>query len=146
MAVQTQQRTRTETAERWERALARALANGLEVFQVADTGERMVSSSSQLDTLHRTDGYACTCAAGVAGDPVCQHRAVVRFVMGWRPEPSPAAPALLPAATPARPCFWCNGCGRIPNDSEERYDACGACGGTGTRPVPQPAERERIAA
>jgi hypothetical protein len=100
MAVQMQRRTRTESAERWEKALQRAIANGLEVFQVADTGERMVTSASQLDTVHRTDCRHCTCAAGVAGDPVCQHRAVVRFIMGWLPEPSPAAPALAPVALP----------------------------------------------
>ena len=88
--VQVQQRqVRTESAARWEKALARALANRLEVFQVADTGERMVTSASQLDTLHRTDGRTCTCAAALAGDAVCQHRAVVRFVIGWLPEPSP---------------------------------------------------------
>ncbi|MDQ3225671.1 MAG: hypothetical protein M3Q50_03425, partial [Chloroflexota bacterium] len=90
--MQTRQ-TRTDSAERWDAALKRALTNGLEVFTVADTGERFVTSASQLDMLHRTDGRVCTCAAGVAGDPVCQHRAVVRFVAGWLPEPSPTTPA-----------------------------------------------------
>jgi hypothetical protein len=51
-----QMQTRTESAARWEKSLARALAAGPEVFVVADTGERMVTSASQLDTLHRTDG------------------------------------------------------------------------------------------
>ena len=147
MAVQVQQRTRTASAERWEKALARALANGLEVFQVADTGERMVTSASQLDTLHRTDGDSCTCAAGLAGDAVCQHRAVVRFVMGWLPEPSPQAPALVPGATtPTRPCFWCNGSGRIPNDFDRQYAACNVCAGVGNVRAPLPAEQERVAA
>jgi hypothetical protein len=147
MAVQMQRRTRTESAERWAQALERALANWLEVFQVADTGERMVTSASQLDTLHRTDGRDCTCAAAVAGDPICQHRAVVRFVSGWLPEPSPAAPALLPVVvTPVRPCLWCRGSGRVPNDYDRQYAACSACEGIGTVPAPQPAEREQIAA
>jgi hypothetical protein len=101
MAVQIQsRRNHPESAERWQKALQRAIANGLEVFMVADTGERMVTSASQLDTLHRTDCRHCTCAAGVAGDPVCQHRAVVRYIMGWLPEPS--APALAPVALPQR--------------------------------------------
>jgi DnaJ-class molecular chaperone len=44
--------------------------------------------------------------------------------------------------TPAvRPCFWCNGSGRTPNDDEQRYDVCSACEGTGSRPAPQLAER-----
>lgn len=92
--LQTQRRF--ETPERWQRALQRAIDNGLEVFSVSDTGERMVTSASKLDTLHRTDGYSCTCEAALAGDPVCQHRAVVRFVMGWEPEPSAPAPVLRP--------------------------------------------------
>ena len=144
MAMQMQ--PRTESAARWEKALARALTAGLEVFTVADTGERMVTSASQLDTLHRTDGTACTCAAGLAGDPVCQHRAVVRFVLGWLPEPSPAAPAVALVALPAPPCFWCNGCGRIPNEVELRYDVCRSCRGSGIRPTETPAAPDRLAA
>ena len=53
----------------------------------------------------------------------------------------------LPAtadAPAARPCFWCNGSGRVPNDDEQRYDDCSACEGSGSRPVPQ--LHERIAA
>ncbi|MBA2598009.1 MAG: hypothetical protein H0V00_15395, partial [Chloroflexia bacterium] len=54
MAVQMQtRRMRTESAERWSKAVARAVSNGLEVFTVADMGERFVTSASQLDTLHR---------------------------------------------------------------------------------------------
>ena len=140
-------RARTESAERWSKALERALANGLEVFQVSDTGERMVTSASRLDMLHRTDGAACTCEAALGGDPVCQHRAVVRFVMGWLPEPSPPAPARAPGApVPARPCVWCHGSGRIPNDYDRQYAACGACAGIGTVPASRPREREHIAA
>ena len=145
MAMQMQRPVRTESAARWEKALARALTAGLEVFTVADTGERMVTSASQLDTVHRTDGAACTCAAGLAGDPVCMHRAVVRFVMGWLPEPSPAAPAVALVVTP-RPCLWCNGCGRIPNDVELRLDICRTCRGSGRRPEGQPAGQDRLAA
>src|SRR5688500_10832520 len=63
-------RRREATPERWAKALERAVANGLEVFQVADTGERLVTSASRLDTLHRSDGYGCTCEAAVAGDEV----------------------------------------------------------------------------
>jgi hypothetical protein len=86
-----------ESPERWQRALDRAIENGLEVFLVNDTGERLVTSSSQLDLLHRTDGYTCTCeAAALGGDPVCQHRAVVRFISGWLPDPASPAPAARP--------------------------------------------------
>src|SRR5690242_11194445 len=80
-----------ETNERWRKALERALEAGLEVFVVADTGERMVTSASKFDVLHRTDGVSCTCKAALSGDPICQHRAVLRFVMGWLALPESAA-------------------------------------------------------
>jgi hypothetical protein len=116
-------RQRPNTYERWKKALRRAIDNGLEIFTVNDTGERFVISASKLDTLYRTDARISSCASGVAGDPVCQHRAVVRFTLGWQrlPEPAPAQ------------CIWCNGTGRIPNDYHERYDVCDMCGSTGTR-------------
>jgi DnaJ-class molecular chaperone len=50
----------------------------------------------------------------------------------------------LPATTDTsaeRPCFWCNGSGRVPNDQEQRYDTCRACEGTGTAMVPELGER-----
>jgi len=49
----------------------------------------------------------------------------------------------LPTTTDApaeRPCFWCNGSGRVPNDDEQRYDTCSACEGTGIRAIPQLAD------
>ncbi len=99
-------RTVAATPDRWEKALARAVAAGLEVFRVADTGEVMVSSASKLDTLHRTDGQRCSCEAALAGDPVCQHRAVARFVLGW----------LAPAAAV---CGTCLGAGHYPEERDE---------------------------
>ena len=100
---------RAESPERWQKALGRAMAAGLEVFRVADTGELMVTSASKLDTLHRTDGRACTCEAALAGDPTCQHRAVARFVLG-----------LLPASPPpAAVCSKCLGTGRHEEEREE---------------------------
>lgn len=114
LAMQTQRQQRTESPERWRRALARAIDAGLEVFVVADTGERMVTSASKLDQLHRTDGRACTCEAALAGDPVCQHRAAVRYCLGWihpEPDPEPLIPA--PAAPQRVDCAMCNGCGVV---------------------------------
>jgi hypothetical protein len=129
---------RTESADRWMKALDRALANGLEVFVVNDTGERMVTSASQLDTLYRTNGRHCTCAAALAGDPVCQHRAVVRYVMGWLGEPSPSSPAARPAVT--RRCLSCTA-GKVETwgvSGPIGWTACSVCGGTGALPAPQP--------
>jgi DnaJ-class molecular chaperone len=54
--------------------------------------------------------------------------------------PMQSLPATTGAAA-ARPCFWCNGSGRVPNDQEQRYDACRACEGSGHVLTPEPAER-----
>jgi DnaJ-class molecular chaperone len=53
--------------------------------------------------------------------------------------PMQTLPATADVPT-VRPCFWCNGSGLIPNDDEQRYDACRVCEGTGSRPAPQFAE------
>ncbi len=155
MAVQMQtRRARTDSAERWDATLKRALSNGLEVFTVADTGERLVTSASQLDTLHRTDGRACTCAAGVAGDPVCQHRAVVRYVLGWLGDgPETPAPALAPVASANCPACCGGGVLFVRECAVAGWPMpeCQLCKGSGLAPAPQPMPRpdegaERIAA
>lgn len=136
-------RVRHESPQRWQAALQRGLANGLEVFQVNDTGERMVTSASKADTLHRSDGRSCTCEAALAGDPVCQHRAVVRFVLGWlavasTPEPvpvvivSPVRPMRRPVPKPSGRCAACFGNGERYIDGE--LVECSQCGGNGMRP------------
>lgn len=135
MATTVARRVRRESPERWQAAFDRAVHNALDVFIAADTGERFVTSASQFDTLHRTDGYRCTCEAALAGDPICQHRALVRFVMGWLPEP-PAAPS-LPATIS---CRECSGGGVIYVRECELacwpMPECPVCKGTGTMPAP----------
>ena len=121
-----QVRERRATAARWRAALDRAVAPGLEVFVVADTGERLVTSASKLDTLHRTDGRSCPCEAALAGDPVCSHRAAVRCGLGW-------------VLTPG--CEACAGSGRDPECAGHTTPTgrvvceCEACGGSGLAPA-----------
>lgn len=122
---------RVESAERWQNALARAIANELEVFTVADSGERMVTSASKLDTLHRTDGHSCTCEAALAGDPVCAHRAAVRFCLGWLTIPDPTPD---PRDNPATRCGWCHGNGEVWYRSFGESLPCEICKGTGIKP------------
>src|SRR5690349_22587078 len=93
-------RARVETPERWAKALERALENGVEILMASDDGERFATSASRLDLLHRVDPYRCSCEAGVAGDPICMHRAALRFVLGWlmldEPEPVETATVSCP--------------------------------------------------
>ena len=126
---------------RWQRALGRAIAEGLDPVAVASReGMWFVPSGSDLNVgyLVERNGITCTCPAGDGGDAVCKHRAAVRYVVGRLkldgegdgPEPEPPAPA-------ARPCVFCNGLGRIDcgwTDRGEwlyRWEPCAKCSGTG---------------
>lgn len=106
MITQTAPRTRrVESPARWQAALERAIAAGIEPLQIAGTGEWVVTSATRLTTVYRTDGMTCECEAAFAGDPVCQHRAAVRFVLGrLAPTPEPVAPA-IPAPSSCLDCF-----------------------------------------
>ena len=136
-------RQHVNSLERWQAALARAIAAGLEVFVIDGARERVVTSASRLDTVYRTDGRSCTCAAALAGDPVCQHRAAARACLGWLTLPDDA-PAVAETASGAS-CFWCSGSGR--QAGVDGFERCDRCGGTGQRPTRAPAALpSRIAA
>jgi hypothetical protein len=73
-------RQKVDSPARWQRALQRALLAGLEVRQLAGSGQWIVTSASDPTAAYETDGQSCTCpAAMLGGDPVCQHRAAFRF-------------------------------------------------------------------
>jgi len=131
------QTRRAATAARWAAAFQRALDNGLDVLIAADNGERFVTSASQLDTIHRTDGVVCSCAAAVAGDPVCQHRAVVRYVLGTLPVVVVHVDDLQEVESLQR-CRRCFGEGEhwagSPADGDSRRIVCPACRGSGHAP------------
>src|SRR5690349_19375552 len=76
-------RNRVDSPERWQKALARALEAGIEIFVSASDGQRFATSATLLDTIYAVDAHSCACPAGAAGDPVCQHRAAVRYTLGW---------------------------------------------------------------
>ena len=133
MAVQ-QMQTRPVTDVQWSRALDRALSEGLDVLVEPISGEAFVESATSPGTLYAVTAFSCSCPAGQRGTP-CKHRACYMAQIGVLDlEPEPIA---------ERPCFWCNGSGRVPNDEYQRYDTCSACDGTDTKPAPQP---RRIAA
>jgi hypothetical protein len=48
--------------------------------------------------------------------------------LGWLPELPDDAPTPSP-----RPCFWCNGIGKIDDGYHDRLVPCDACGGSGVR-------------
>jgi len=86
-------RRREATPERWQKALERAFANGCQIFQDQTTGMWIVTSASKPGACYATDGEECSCEAWLAGDPVCQHRALYRWRHGRLEGPRPQATA-----------------------------------------------------
>ena len=121
---------RTETPERWAKALDRALHGGIEILTTQD-GERFATSTSRLDLLYRVSPDSCDCPAGQAGDPVCMHRAALRSILGTLPVMTLRIDELVPADAPR--CSWCFGKGERWAGSVEdsRLITCPECSGTG---------------
>lgn len=146
---------RVATPERWQSALRRAIANGIEVYQIAATGEWIATSASKPGTAYITDGVTCECEAAEFGnDPVCQHRAAFWHANGGLElEPTEAELAAAEAKiaadevavfdlTEERRCSWCNGTGECwPEDGAFHLtpDRCWWCHGTGVDPSAAPA-------
>lgn len=139
-------RQRIESPERWAKALQRAIAHGIDILDIAgDPGHFAVESQSRPGVVHLVDaaGRGCTCEAATTGDPVCAHRAIVRFVAGLLTMPvAPAVPAKgTPAETPASvECGECHGRGwhYVEVKGGRAFPdqvACRRCGGAGRMPV-----------
>lgn len=128
-------RQRVESPARWWKALERAIVNGIEPLQIAGTGEWVVTSATKVGTVYRTAGRSCECEAALAGDPVCQHRAVVRFTLGWLTIEDGA-----PETAATVDCAGCNGRGwnYFEIDGGRSFpgkEPCRRCDGSGQMPV-----------
>ncbi len=127
-------RTRQATPERWAKALDRALHGGVEILTTRD-GARFATSTSQLDMLYRVTETTCECAAALAGDPVCCHRAALRDILGTLPVMTVRIDEFIPADAPK--CSWCFGkgerwAGSVDDErNPQRFITCPECQGTG---------------
>jgi len=144
--METAQAARTESPERWERALARAVAAGIDCLEVGGAeGMWAVESQSRPGVCYLVDaaGTSCGCQAAAGGDPVCLHRALARFLAGDLALPSVACPACFGEGwqapgwggwdgTPTR-CGDCGGGGRVDATLAQvaAGAACGRCRGAG---------------
>jgi hypothetical protein len=132
MATQAVRPQQTE-AQRWAKALDRAIADALDVLVEPISGEAFVESSNHPGIVYAVGATFCTCPAGQQGVP-CKHRAAFLAQIGELPLPAgPAVIATITAVPADEPmtCLWCNGCGVVPNDHERRYDDCDRCAGSG---------------
>lgn len=99
---------RQANPERWQAALGRAIAAGVQVRQLAGSGAWIATSATDPTKAYELEVVAgvarsCTCQAGEFGDPVCCHRARYYADAGLL-DPEPSTPA-APAAAPCRGCF-----------------------------------------
>jgi hypothetical protein len=130
---------RSTNPARWMKAAGRAVAEGIQVRQLAGSGQWIASSGSDATVAYEVEvtgnvAHGCGCLAGLNGDPVCKHRAAFYLLIGaidLTPEPDPPA---LGAASVI--CFRCRG----------REVGCPVCGGAGVASLPAQAAALRAAA
>lgn len=85
--------THPDSVARWQSAYERAVAAGL-MIRPGMFGSPLwtVTSKSRPDLVYAVSATICGCLAAEHGDPVCQHRALFRFVNGTLPS-APDVPA-----------------------------------------------------
>ncbi len=114
MATTMRRTNRTASPARWQAALARAIAEGVQVRQLASSGAWIATSGQDATIAYQVAvsggvAHGCDCPAGEHGDPVCKHRALWYHRAGLLdPEPDPATPAIVVVS---RPCAACDGAG-----------------------------------
>jgi len=136
------------TPARWQSALRRAIAGGVQVRQLAGSGQWVATSASDPGAAYEiavTAGVAhgCTCPAGQHGDPICCHRAALYAAAGVL-EPAAADPEPEPPAA-AAVCGECHGlgfdpvCGGHPTAAGRIWCPCARCEGRApASPAPRP--------
>jgi hypothetical protein len=110
--AQTRNRTRSSSPARWQKAAQRAMAEGIQIRQLAGSGQWIANSGSDATVAYEVEvtgntAHGCSCLAGLNDDPVCKHRAAFYLLIGAlsvEPEPDPPAPTLTPVI-----CFRCRG-------------------------------------
>ncbi len=112
--TQTRRPVRRATPERWQAVLKRALAEGIQVRQLAGSGAWIATSGTDAAAAYLVSGNGCECQAGEYGDPVCKHRAAYWHALGALDlEPEPAAAPIV-AEPAAATCPSCGGNGFDP--------------------------------
>ncbi len=130
-ATITRIRPREASPARWQQALERATAQGVQVRQL-QCGVWVAASGTDPNAAYAVTLTDCECRAASEGDPVCKHRAALAYHLGILedgrdPEPPPTAPA-----APSYACAVCEDTGAIVKEStiffgRTYYAPCPAC-------------------
>jgi hypothetical protein len=72
--------SRPDTPTRWVAALDRARREDVSVRQLTASGAWIATSTTDPHSAYEVSVYRCTCKAAEFGDdPVCKHRAMLRY-------------------------------------------------------------------
>ncbi|MGC4192810.1 MAG: hypothetical protein QM589_16825 [Thermomicrobiales bacterium] len=74
--------SRSDTPQRWQKALERAQRAGLQLRQLMGSGAWIVTSERDDEAAYMVTEFDCECFAAEFGDPVCKHRAMLRHRLG----------------------------------------------------------------
>ena len=102
-------RSRANTPARWQAALGRALAERVEVRQLAGSGAWVATSGSDRNAAYELAvtgnvAHGCGCLAGLNDDPVCKHRALFYHLAGALDLDSEPPATAAPAPAPCPEC------------------------------------------
>lgn len=138
MAEPVREITRPASPERWQKALDRAIAQGVTVRQLA-CGVWTATSGTNPTAAYAVTLFDCECRAAAEGDPVCKHRAALADELGYLEPRDDPAPATIT-------CPVCHGTGTPPADLGRTCPMCGGAGGYVPGQPWQPATADRAAA
>lgn len=74
--------SRSDSPQRWQKALERAQRAGLQLRQLMGSGAWIVTSERDDEAAYMVTEFDCECFAAEYGDPVCKHRAMLRHRLG----------------------------------------------------------------
>jgi hypothetical protein len=116
------------------RLAAQAMERGVQISRTPD-GRHWATSISRPGELHYVTGVSCDCP-GFMRHQRCTHLAALLASLGWLPEPTPPAPAVV--RMPDAPCHNCDGngwgYGTVEGGRMDRV-TCWICGGAGVEPA-----------
>ncbi len=144
MATTITRQQRQANPARWRKAVERAIAENIQVRQLAGSGAWIATSGSDASVAYEVEvtgdvAHGCNCLAGLNDDPVCKHRAAYYLAVGLLDSPEGAQPE-PPAPVSIVICPTCKGEGELRMQTGGRLSdywvsKCRHCAGAGTQTV-----------
>lgn len=131
------------TSACWQSAAQRAVAEQIQVRQLAGSGQWLATSGSDHRMAYELDAtgaiaHGCNCLAGRNGDPICKHRASRYLSIGAFSLTTPEVSRTCKSFA----CTVCGGPGSVSGTGRPRCQ-CSVCGGRGRLPREKTAAQSR---